>query len=310
MHRQQVYRFLRDKIYAGIICTKLTDWHDVPAAFAPLIPRETFDRVQTVLSGSSQHVSHHRTRAEFPLRGLLLCSNCSRPLTASFSRGKAARYAYYHCHNRACPSPQRLPKGKAETAVTEYLKRITIDVSPVLRLFREIVLDVWQNEQAGAIAARTAAQHQLSTAQQKYDRLLNAHISGLIDDKTFRSKAAEIQIEIATAKTRAHDSEIDELDAEAVLDMAAFALTNAEGIYSKLTPAAQTRFLGVLTGGEMTIDATGIVRTPASGGIINGLSHFSRHLSQMATPTGRGWNTFRGFLQDAQELYSIIAEVA
>lgn len=55
----------------------------VKGDFPALVTEETFDRVQAILEARAPAYHAHSTdRDEYPLRGLLLCPACGKPLTA------------------------------------------------------------------------------------------------------------------------------------------------------------------------------------------------------------------------------------
>jgi hypothetical protein len=58
--------------------------------------------VQQVIQRRNNTVPHHRIHDDFPLRGLVRCATCSYLLTAGWSQGSHARYAYYTCNHRPC----------------------------------------------------------------------------------------------------------------------------------------------------------------------------------------------------------------
>lgn len=68
-----------------------------------IISVETYEANQSRLNQESRKkniridVSDH-----FPLRSLLLCEECKKPLTGAFSSGRKAKYPYYRCQNKEC----------------------------------------------------------------------------------------------------------------------------------------------------------------------------------------------------------------
>lgn len=71
----------------------------------PLISYQTYTRIQERLKGTAKAPARKDISADFPLRGFILCDDCSRPLTANWSKSKTgARHAYYICRNKACVS--------------------------------------------------------------------------------------------------------------------------------------------------------------------------------------------------------------
>ena len=62
--------------------------------FELLVSEETFHRVQAITEGRMQVTGpRQRTRPDFPLKGLVRCEACGRPLTASWSEGRNGHYA-------------------------------------------------------------------------------------------------------------------------------------------------------------------------------------------------------------------------
>ena len=96
---QSFRTLLRNPLYVGRIY--VPKWEiNVDGDFEPLIDDATFRQVQAQLqSGRKVPKNHLRDRAEFPLRRFLRCSKCERPISASWSKGRTTRYAYYWCHN-------------------------------------------------------------------------------------------------------------------------------------------------------------------------------------------------------------------
>jgi site-specific DNA recombinase len=97
LNPQSFGRMLTNRLYASFI--------DLPefgvsrrGDFEPLVSEETFRRVQAILQGRVQVTGpRQRSRSDFPLKGVVRCAECGRELTASWSKGRNGRYAYYHC---------------------------------------------------------------------------------------------------------------------------------------------------------------------------------------------------------------------
>ena len=90
LNPQSFGRMLTNRLYAGFIHAQefgVSRRGD----FDPLVSEETFYRVQAVIEGRVQTtVPHKRSRLDFPLKGLVRCEACGRPLTASWSKAEAA----------------------------------------------------------------------------------------------------------------------------------------------------------------------------------------------------------------------------
>jgi len=70
-----------------------------------LISEALFYKVQDILDGRKRDIGNNSTKGiiltspdRLPLRGFLQCSNCTRLLTGSASKGRRVHHYYYHCH--------------------------------------------------------------------------------------------------------------------------------------------------------------------------------------------------------------------
>jgi DNA invertase Pin-like site-specific DNA recombinase len=141
--------------------------------FEPLVGEAVFRRVQRRLNAKAPEPTlHTRDREDFPLRRFLSCAKCRRPISGSWSRGRSGRYAYYHCPK--C-SGIRGRRHEVENLFLAHLERLRPDPG-YLRLFREIVLDVWRAEQGRARDVERIRTERVADLQRKLDRLEEAFI--------------------------------------------------------------------------------------------------------------------------------------
>lgn len=116
---RQVLAVLSNPVYAGLI----RDGDKTrQGRHEPLIDRELFDRVREIIaSRRTNSRTKESTAVEWPLRGLLRCGQCGRPLSPSISGYKQLRYRYYRCRSDAGGQPActgvSLPAYEIETYV-------------------------------------------------------------------------------------------------------------------------------------------------------------------------------------------------
>ena len=86
----QIHQALRKRIYTGDF-----DFDGVTytGIHAPLVSRETWERVQTILDGRTSSQSRRR-KHQFTLTGLVHCDHCGCLMVGELKKG---RYVYYHC---------------------------------------------------------------------------------------------------------------------------------------------------------------------------------------------------------------------
>ena len=109
-------------IYAGYLSHENWNLHLVPGKHEGLISLETFQKIQTRLSGSAYAPARKDIRADFPLRGFVTCADCGKPLTSCWSKGKRKKYPYYLCVTKGCASrsksiPRHIIEGEFETII-------------------------------------------------------------------------------------------------------------------------------------------------------------------------------------------------
>ena len=90
-----------------------------------VISLDTYQRNQDKLAGKAKVMTRKDMREDFPLRGFVTCSECLRPYTASWSRGKREKHPYYHCVTKGCPAYGKSVKRlDMEDAYKDKLKEL------------------------------------------------------------------------------------------------------------------------------------------------------------------------------------------
>ncbi len=141
----QVKAMLQDCFHCGDIEYPPWDVTCRAGHHAPLISRDTFERIQIrmrkAVAGARERVDMSE---DFPLRGVLICPVCSKHLTAAWS--KRHTYAHYFCQNRACALRNKtLRKKDVEDDFKTLVTRnaLKVKVEPVIALAFE---RVWKQE--------------------------------------------------------------------------------------------------------------------------------------------------------------------
>ena len=88
--RSTIHTILRKRLYVGEV-----DWdgHLYPGVHEPLVSRELWDQVQTVLDGR-HNARHRRVKRDFAFSRLITCGHCGCAVVGEL---KKQRYVYYHC---------------------------------------------------------------------------------------------------------------------------------------------------------------------------------------------------------------------
>lgn len=242
---QTFYELLRKPIYAGII--------DVPAwrvrqrsNAVALVRPETFEKVQALLNGKRPTVTpHQRNNPDFPLRHFVRCGRCDRPLTASWSTGRNGRYAYYRCQNRSCKAVN-VRREEMERLFVGFLSQLQ-PKPEYLRLFGEIIIDVWKEKQAQATALHEAAKRRSNDLLGRKQRLFETFAyKDAIDQRTYEEQRDKLNEEIALAELEERDTRIEEMDVQAAVSFGEFVLLNAPRLWMELPLEQKQRLQQVL----------------------------------------------------------------
>jgi len=122
--KSNFYSMLADPFYYGLIIRKGDAY---PGAHKPMITRDEFDRVQTLLGRPNRAQRSH----DFAFRGLIHCGECGCTVTPEAKVNRQGHhYIYYHCTKRkAGPRcAQRSIRAEAlEAQILAALKQISID---------------------------------------------------------------------------------------------------------------------------------------------------------------------------------------
>ncbi len=120
-------RILTEEKYSGYFEYKPWGAPYQKGKIEALITPETFKRIQQRLKGKERvkHTIYNKNDERFPLRGLIVCPYCGKPITGSLTKG--GTFPYYQCQNRHC-SGKRLVNVKPSLLHADFeslLKNIT-----------------------------------------------------------------------------------------------------------------------------------------------------------------------------------------
>ncbi len=121
-----ITRLLNKPVYAGYV--EAPKWK-IPLRkgnHEGLISFETYQRIHQRLNETAYAPARQDITSDFPLRGFVACSDCSRPYTAGWSKSKTgAKHAYYRCGYRPCASfGKSIRRDDLEGKVTELVREL------------------------------------------------------------------------------------------------------------------------------------------------------------------------------------------
>jgi site-specific DNA recombinase len=179
-----VHRILRNRIYTGDF-----EWNGktYSGVHAPLITRELWDRVQSILDG--RYAKRTRTvKHDFAFSGLIDCGHCGCSLVGEIKKG---RYIYYHCtgYKGKCPEPYTREE-MLEESFSELMKQLAFD-EEVLSWVTEALRQSHVDEKRVHQEALTRLQAEYDRLQCRIDAMYIDKLDGKVQATFFDRKAAE-----------------------------------------------------------------------------------------------------------------------
>lgn len=192
---QSIDNMLSDVFYAGIIRDPWSG-EEFPGSHLPMISRQTFNSIQTIIGGRGNSVPHHAARTEFPLRAFVRCANCEAALTGSFSQGRSARYPYYHCFRRGCDIKCSYPVADVHREFENFLCESSADHHAFAHL-NDAVRKIGESAFSSLHLTREKRVLELKRAKEQFQQLLRLKMDDLLTDEEFKAQRALVSGRIA-----------------------------------------------------------------------------------------------------------------
>lgn len=162
---------LTNILYAGYI--EYPNW-DVPriqGIHEPIISLDTFEKIQDRFLGKIPKLIRKDISLDFPLRGLVFCSYCQKPLTASWSKGRSKMYPFYRCIHKGCKYGNKsIRKDIIETLFVNKLKMIEPHPT-VFKVSNYIISFVIRNKRSLQASRRNHLEKELMSVKRLVDEL-------------------------------------------------------------------------------------------------------------------------------------------
>jgi hypothetical protein len=199
----------------------------------PLVSRDLFDRVQTVLDAHSSG-GERSWKHDHYLKGTLVCAECGSKMYFALAKG---RFGYFRCIGRntgrtRCSHSRYVPAAELEREVEALYESVRIPAALKRRLERVLRVEVAERERHRAEATVFLGRRLRQLANER-EKLLRAYFADAIDVQTLKREQARINAEVAQAESQlATDSEMLR-QATKVIDLALDLAKNCAASYRK-----------------------------------------------------------------------------
>ena len=146
-----------------------------------LIALATFEKIQDLLRSGAKTPARKDISSDFPLRGLVVCSDCETPLTACWSTSKTGdKHPYYLCPKKGCASYR---KSIRRTELERDFENLIAGVTPDPQTFERLVeeLDAFTK---GAAAESEDVRVEIRTRLTEIDTQIETLLGRLMEGKS------------------------------------------------------------------------------------------------------------------------------
>ncbi|MBO6816407.1 MAG: recombinase family protein [Rhizobiaceae bacterium] len=173
VHPSRVTELLERVVYAGFIDAPKWGIAMREGRHEGLISYEVYHKNQARLKEGSLAPARKDINEDFVLRGFVECADCTRPLTACWSKGRNAHHPYYRCYYKDCESyGKSIPRAKIENqfgTVLQSLQPKAIFSDLIKHMFKQ----AWTIRSAQAKECAQAYKAEISRLDTQVEHLLN-----------------------------------------------------------------------------------------------------------------------------------------
>ena len=183
----KITNIMLDPFYCGDISYERWEVSRRKGHHEGIISAETYEIIQRRLKRGEVARLRIDTSPDFPLRRLILCEGCKKPMTAAWSQGNTKRYGYYFCQNKECPICRKCTfrREKVESDFILLLKRNRLKKG-VEKLVSLAFETAWKEEMEYSVGRERLIAEQAKKAKERVRQLIDL----VVDTKREELKAA------------------------------------------------------------------------------------------------------------------------
>lgn len=241
---EQVKRLLTREVYTGFISYPPWKVTTRKGHHEPLIDGDTYDRIRERLGERARAPHRKDLDSGFPLRGFVVCDQCRKPYTASWSTGKTKQFGYYRCTTLGCPFRHKSIRADRMHADFEQLLKTLKPRPGILQGVRDELLVQWKERLLDVETIRKNRQQKLDAIQKEMDGYLAAidRCSSPVVIKRIEEKIEELEARRVRLGGPVERPKEGEYDFETALDRVLDFLKNPFGMW-KTGDLAQRRLV-------------------------------------------------------------------
>tara|TARA_B100000508_G_C11451832_1_gene274521 strand:- start:9 stop:1544 length:1536 start_codon:yes stop_codon:yes gene_type:complete len=239
---QTIQKMIHNPLYAGIV--KQDNWNiEVKGQHEPIISEALFYKCQQT-GRKHKGTKKREANPDFPLRKLVVCDWCQKPLTGSNSTSRnGSKHPYYHHHKQDCPNSESLKKVDFENDFVSYLE----ELNPTFEFaaaFKEACMEIYTEDHKRAADQNYEVHAQLKILQEKKQSIFNNFEEGVYTKTDFLERKRTVEKQIYAVQSQLIDTSGSEIEFESALDHMLSFITKTPQKWMELEkePEIRTRF--------------------------------------------------------------------
>gem|GEM_PF-998693 len=253
--KDAIRRTLTNIVYIGLVNVPAygrESASQIQGIHEPIISTETFYQVQVMITGKPQ--PKQELREEFPLRGVVRCESCNRPLTAAFSTGKMKKKYGYYCCNRC--KGQIHNAERANETIIEILRKLSLPAEQILAVREE---SERQMEQRLQIRVHNAERLRIEIIdlETKIEQLEEKFVTDKIEEITYRKLYQKWQRDLTGKRVEYEQATTDERQYWEFFYKNLEKLSDLAGIYCAANLENKQRILRLVFDNTLQLTHTG-----------------------------------------------------
>ncbi len=243
---QTFRQLLSKKAYIGMIESHVygeTNTGD----FEPLVEEHTFLKAQFILKRKTKIMkSYFRINPDFPLKKFVLCPQCKKGFTGSWSKGRKTRYPYYHIACKCVKGKgSSIPKNQLENSFKSELELMKPNQGLLTLLaysMRKVALSKTSTNRLKINNTKKSLQELIQKRSALEERYV---FEKDITRETYQRLTDKLEDQIGEAKTLLNDLETCDFDIEEAVTFAEQVMNNPSKLWEE-TPMPQKQRLQYL----------------------------------------------------------------
>ena len=215
--KSHVSKLFGNSGYCGIITSTKYPGEEIRGAFEPMISEELFYRVQEIIK--NRRTNNCRVRLvhnpNFPLKGLVICYRCKKPLVSGNCRGHSKVYAMYWCQH--CRGVKSITSEKLSEKLKELLKNLQPNPKEVDLV--TLILRAKYNKRLEALeSSKKTAEKDLLGFKLIYNNLVEAFVKKQVPEDIYNEQKQKLESQIMATNIVLNDSTCDKYDLEGLIN--------------------------------------------------------------------------------------------